>query len=147
MPRSKLYRLARLRHPRLRERIRGLLIRQRDAVAVEDGAGVHGGDARARGDGACEVERVDGADADELAFLFQAADLAEGLDGFRAGVLLAVEAGDEAAAADGAAGLHAAEGAEDVTPGDGDVLALDEVAEDDAVTEEELFGPGLGEVF
>ena len=58
------------------------------------------GDAGAGGDGAGEVEGVDGADADELALLLDAADLAEGLDGLGAGVLLAVEAGDEAAAAD-----------------------------------------------
>ena len=139
--------LARLCQARLGENSRRLFLRQRDAVAVEDGAGVDGSDARAGGDGAGEVEGVDGADADEFAFLFHAADFAEGLDGFGAGVLLAVEAGDEAAASDGAARFHAAKGAEDVAPGDGDVLALDEVAEDDAVAEEELFGPGFGELF
>jgi hypothetical protein len=108
---------------------------------------VDGGDAGAGGDRAREVEGVDGADADELALLLHAADLAEGLHGFGPGVLLAVEAGDEAAASDAAAGFHAAEGSEDVAPGDRDVLALDEVAEDDAVAEEELFGPGFGDMF
>src|SRR5439155_20053181 len=99
-----------------------------------------------RRDSSGGVEWVDGPDPDAFAFRFDAADLAEGVDGFGAGVLLAVEAGHEAAAADGASGFHAAERAEDVAPGNADVLALDEVAEDDAVAEEELFGPGFGEL-
>ena len=72
---------------------------------------------------------------------------AEGFDGLGAGVLLAVEAGDEAAAADGALRFHAAEAAQDLAPGNADVLGADEVAEDDAVAEEELLGPGFGELF
>ena len=139
--------LARLGDADFGEGFSRLHIRERDAVAVEDGAGVDGGDPRAGGDVAGEVEGVDGADADELALLLHAADFAEGFHGLWARVLLAVEAGHEAAASDGTSRLHATERAEDVAPGDGDVLALDEVAEDDAVAEEELFGPGFGEVF
>ncbi len=58
---------------------------------------------------------------------------AQGVDGLGQGVLLADEAGDEAAAADEAARFEAAQGAQDVAPGQGEALALVEVAEDDAV--------------
>ena len=114
-------------------------------VAVDDGFRMDGRHARGRCNHAREVQRVDGGDADKLAGLGGLADAAQRFDSLRAGVLLAVEAGDEAAASDGPLRLHAAETAQDFTPGDADVFRSDEVTEDDAVAEEELLGPGGGE--
>ena len=62
---------------------------------------------------------------------------AEGFDGFGEGVLLAAEAGDEAAAADLAAGFETAEDAEEIAPFGGVGFAGEEVAEEDAVAGEE----------
>ena len=60
-------------------------------------------------------------------------------------VLLADEAGDEAAAARGAARLHAAERPQDFAPGHREALAHREIAEDDTVAREKLLGDRLGE--
>ena len=62
-----------------------------------------------------EVERVGGGDGDQVGRLVVARG-AERVDGFGQGELLAAEASDEAAATDLAAGLEAAEDAEEVAP-------------------------------
>jgi hypothetical protein len=108
---------------------------------------VDGRHAWGTGDDAGQIERVDGGDSDEFAGLGRLADAAQRFDGLRAGILLTVETSDEAAAADCPLRLHAAEAAQDLAPGNADVLGADEVAEDDAVAEEELLGPGFGELF
>jgi hypothetical protein len=123
----------------------GFFFAEGDAVTQDERLCVNRGDAGARGDDAGKVQWIDGGDADDFAGLFGATDPAEGLDGFGSGILLAVDAGDETSAAYLSPSFHAAEGAEDLAPGDGEVLALGEVAEDDAVTEEELLGPVFGE--
>ncbi len=97
-------------------------------------------------DDAGQVQRVDGGDAHELALLLLAADGAERLHGLRPRVLLAVEAGDEAAAADDALRLHAAEHLQHLAPGNAHPLLARQVAEDDAVAEEQLLRPGLGQL-
>ena len=68
---------------------------------------------------------------------------AEAVDGFGEGELLAEGAGDEAAAADLAAGFEAAEDGEEVAPFGGVGLAGEEVAEEDAVAAEEDAGVGV----
>ena len=115
------------------------------AVEVLDGVAGDRWHARPGEHDADEVDRVDSADVHTLSGVLLAADATEGLDGLREGVLLADEAGDEATAADGAARLEAAEGAEDLAPGDGERLACDDIAEDDAVAEEQDAGDALSE--
>ena len=61
----------------------------------------------------------------------------------REGELLALEAGDEAAAAHDAAGFEAAEHAEQFAPAGHGGFALHEIAEDDAVAPEEDEGGGF----
>jgi len=68
---------------------------------------------------------------------------AKGVGGLGQGVLLAGDAGDEAAAADLAAGFEAAEDGDQVAPFGGVGLAGEEVAEEDAVAGEEGAGGGL----
>ncbi len=80
---------------------------------------------------------------DALAGALLAADAAQGVDGLGQGVLLADEAGDEAAAADDAARLEASQRAQDVAPGQGEALAREEVAEDDAVALQEQVAPAI----
>ena len=99
-----------------------------------------------REDDADEVAGVDGAEVDALAALLAAADGAERLDGLRQGVLLADEAGHEAAAAHLAARLQASQRPQDVAPGHGDALAGQEVAEDDAVAGQQDLGGPLGQI-
>ena len=99
-----------------------------DAVAGDDDAGeVHGIGSGYRDDGGA----VAGASG------------AEGLDGFGQSVLFAAETGEEAAAADFAAGFETAKDVEEVAPFRGVGFAGEEVAEEDAVTGEELAGEGF----
>jgi len=83
------------------------------------------------------------------------AGLAEAVDGFREGVLLAERAADEAAATDLAAGFETAEDGEEVAPFGGVGFPGKELAKEDAVAAEEdagvrveggvgLFGGGDG---
>src|SRR5690606_12087018 len=71
-------------------------------------------------------------------------DGAQQVERLRAGELLAREAGDEAAAANLAARLHAAERTGEVAPGRRQRLPDQEVAEDDAPPRQELAGEGFG---
>jgi hypothetical protein len=57
--------------------------------------------------------------------------------------LFAGETGEEAASADFAAGFETAEDVKEVTPSGGVGFAGEEVAEEDAVTGEELAGEGF----
>lgn len=106
--------------------------------------GKEGADAGAGEEDAGEVERVGGGwfEGGE-GFRMFAADLAEEVEGFGARKLLAGEAIDEAAAADGSLGLHAAEDGEEVAPRGSDGLAGEEIAEDDAPSQEQLPGNGF----
>jgi len=101
-----------------------------------------GGDSFAGKDDADEVERVGGGDVDDGGTLARAGG-AEGFDGFRECELLAAEAGDEASAADFAAGFEAAEDVEEIAPLRGVGFADEEIAEEDAVAGEEHAGGGL----
>lgn len=104
------------------------------------GAAGDGGDSGAGDEDAGEVERVGGGDGDGgfgRSGGALVAGLAEAVDGFREGVLLAEGAGDEAAAADLAAGFEAAEDGEEVAPLGGVGFAGEELAEEDAVAAEE----------
>ena len=112
------------------------------AVAVEDLFAGDGGDAVAGDDDAGEVHGVGGGDGDDGGAVAGAGG-AEGFDGFGEGVLFAAEAGDEAAAANLAAGFEAAEDVEEIAPFGGVGLAGEEVAEEDAVAGEELAGEGF----
>src|SRR5690606_4179938 len=96
-----------------------------------------GGDARAGEENTGQVERVDRADTHVLAALRLLADAAQRLEGFGERVLLADEAGHEAAAADGSPRLETAQRAQDLAPRDCERLLLHHVAEHDAVAFEE----------
>ena len=99
-----------------------------DAVAGDDDAGeVHGIGSGHRDDGGA----------------FAGAGGAEGVDGFGESVLFAAEAGEEAPAADLAAGFETAEDVEEVAPSGGVGFAGEQVAEEDAVAGEELAGKGF----
>ena len=93
------------------------LIRSSQAIAVDDGLRVDGGQARARREDANEVQGVDGAQADDIAPFLRTAHPPQGVDGLRTGLLLAVEAGDKAAAPHEAARLQAAQRPQHVAPG------------------------------
>src|SRR5258708_6677682 len=112
------------------------------AVAVDDLFAGNGGDAVAGDDDAGEIGGVGGGYGDGCGALAVASG-AEGVDSLGEGELLAAEAGDEAAAADLAAGFETAEDAEKVVPSGGVGLAGEEVAEEDAVAGEEYAGGGL----
>src|SRR5689334_16917963 len=86
------------------------------AVAVAQDLAADGGDARAGGDDADEVERVDGGDLEVLGVGGDAAERGEGLDGLGQRELLALLAGDEAAAADLPARLESAVDVEEGAP-------------------------------
>jgi len=120
--------------------------RDRHAIDEDERVAVQGRDAGAGGDDSGEVERVGGGDAHGLAGARTAAHGPKRVDGLRQRVLLADEAGDEAAAAQDAARLHAAQRAHDVAPGDGERLAGDDVAEDDAVAQQQLRRDALGQL-
>src|ERR1700687_3958746 len=102
------------------------------AVAVDDLLARDGWDAVAGDDDACEIDGIGGGYGDDGGALAVAGG-AERLAGRRKGELLAAEAGDEAAAADLAAGFEAAKDAEEIAPAGGVGLAGEDVAEDDAV--------------
>src|SRR5438552_18772019 len=116
-----------------------------DAVAEDEGVARDGGDAGAGRDDASEVQGITGVEADDLAGALAAADAAEAIDRFRQAVLFADEAGDEASASDDASRFLSAEGAYDIAPWQCEVLACDEIAEDDAVAREQLHRELSGE--
>ena len=70
-----------------------------------------------RGEDPHQVERIGGGDPDRLALPLLAPDAPQALDRLGQGVLLANRARDEAPAADGAAGLAPAQGAQHISPG------------------------------
>src|SRR5438093_12896762 len=78
----------------------------RHAIPIEYRPSVAGDYSRTGRDDTSEVQWVGSADAHQLGLLFPPPDLSQRFHGFRAGVLLAVNAGDEAAATDQALGLH-----------------------------------------
>ncbi len=92
------------------------------AVAVDDLFAGNCGDAVAGYDDAGEVGGVGGGYGDGCGALAVASG-AERVDGLGEGELFATEAGDEAAAADLAAGFETAEDAEEVAPAGGVGLA------------------------
>jgi hypothetical protein len=112
------------------------------AVEVEELFAGDGGDTVAGNDDAGEIHGVGGGDRDDGGTV-AAAGGAKGFDGFGESVLFAAEAGEEAAAADLAACFEAAEDVEEVAPFGGVGFAGEEVAEEDAVTGEELTGEGF----
>jgi hypothetical protein len=114
----------------------------KDAVAVEDLLARDCGDAVAGDDDAGEVHGIGSGDRDDGGAVAGAGG-AEGFDGFGESVLFAAEAGDEAAAADLAAGFKTAEDIEEIAPFGGVGFAGEEVAEEDAVTGKELAGEGF----
>jgi hypothetical protein len=112
------------------------------AVVVEDLLARDCGDAVAGDDYTREVHGVGSGYGDD-GRAFVGASRAEGLDGFGESVLFAAEAGEEAAAADFAAGFETAKDVEEVAPSGGVRFAGEEVAEEDAVTGEELAREGF----
>jgi hypothetical protein len=114
----------------------------KNAVVVEDLLARDCGDAVAGDDDAGEVHGIGSGDRDDGGAVAGAGG-AEGFDGFGESVLFAAEAGDEAAAADFAAGLETAEDIEEVAPFGGVGFAGEEVAEEDSVAGEELAGEGF----
>ena len=121
-------------------RFAALAERDWDAVTEEDAVLWRCGDTVARGEDADEVERVGGADRDQLACLGLAARFAKGGDRFGEGVLLTGEAGDEAATADQALCFQPSVHAEQRVPRWQVAFAIEDAAEDDAPAVEE--GPG-----
>jgi hypothetical protein len=113
-----------------------------DAVAVEDLLAGDGGDAVAGDDDAGEVHGIGGGDGNDGGAVAGASS-AQGFDGFGESVLFAAEAGEEAAAADLAAGFETAENVEEVAPSGGVRFAGEEIAKEDAVAGEELAGEGF----
>jgi hypothetical protein len=112
------------------------------AVAVEDLLAGDGRDAVAGDDDAGEVHGIGGGYRDDGGAVAGAGG-AEGLDGFGESVLFAAEAGEETPATDLAAGFETAEDIEEVAPSGSVGFAGEEVAEEDAVTSEELAGEGF----
>ena len=112
------------------------------AVAIDDLFAGDGWDAVAGDDDADEVDWVGGGKGDDGGTVAGAGG-AEGFDSFEEGVLLAAEAGEEAAATDFAAGFEAAQDVEEVAPFGGVGFTGEEVAKEDAVTGEEHFGGGF----
>jgi hypothetical protein len=112
------------------------------AIAIKELFARDGGDTVARDDDAGEVHGVGGGDGDDGGAVAGAGGT-EGFDGLGEGILFAAEAGDEATAADLAAGFETAEDVEEVAPFGGVGLAGEEVAEEDAVAGEELAGEGF----
>ena len=112
------------------------------AVAVDELFAGDGGDAVAGDDDAGEVHGIGGRDGDDGG-ADAGAGGAQGFDGFGKSVLFAAETGEEAAAADLAAGFETAEDVEEVAPSGGVGFAGKKVAEEDAVTGEELAGEGF----
>ena len=112
------------------------------AVAIEDLLAGDGGNAVAGDDDAGEIHGVGGGDGDDGGAVAGAGG-AERFDGFGKGVLFAAETGDEAAAANLAAGFETAEDVEEVAPSGGVRFAGEEVAEEDAVAGEELASEGF----
>ena len=91
-----------------------------------------GGDSLARGEDAVQVERVGGGEAQGgsgLAF----AGGAEEFDGVEKGVLFAGESRDESAAADFTAQFEVTASPDEIPPGQGNSLALQEASLQDAV--------------
>ena len=116
------------------------------SVAEAQRAARNGWNAVAGNEDAGEVEGVGGGDGDGCVVgargeLF--AGGAEAFYGFGQAVLLAEGSGDEAAAADFAAGFEAAEDGDEVAPFGGVGLAGEELAEEDAVAAEEDAGVGV----
>jgi len=93
-----------------------------------------------------EVQGVGCGDEDrsDRAVLLAAAHCAQERHGLREGVLLAVEARDETAAPDFAAGFELAAGARDLAPGDRLLLPLERLAEDDSGASQQAAGDRLG---
>src|ERR1700733_7840048 len=112
------------------------------AVAVEELFAGDGGDSFARDNDAGQVHRVGGGDGDDGGAVAGAGG-AEGFDGFGESVLLSAEAGEETAAADLAACFEPAKDVDEVAPFGGVGFAGEQIAEEDAVTGEELAGEGF----
>ena len=112
------------------------------AVAVADLFAGDGGDAVAGDDDSDEVHGVGGGYGDD-GVQSRVREARRDSTACGQGELLAAEAGDEAAAADLAAGFEAAEDAEEIAPFGGVGLAGEEVAEEDAVAVEEHAGGGF----
>jgi hypothetical protein len=112
------------------------------AIAVENLFAGDGGDAVAGDDDAGEVHGVGGGDPDDSGAVAGAGG-AERFHGFGQGVLLANEAGDEAASANLAASFEAAEDVEKIAPFRSVGFAGEEIAEENAVAREELTGEGF----
>jgi hypothetical protein len=113
---------------------------QRGAIPVEDRIADHRRDAGAGRCDADQIERIGGRDAHHLrdGAAHRPAEGAQALDRLGKRVLLADEAGHEAAAAHFAARFHPAERTEEIAPGRKGGLARDQIAEHDAVAGEEL---------
>ena len=120
----------------------GWLGEDESSVPIDDGATGNGRDTLAGDDDTGQVHGVGGGYLD-LDGGVGVAGGAEALDGLRQGELLATEAGDEAAAADLAAGFEATEDAEEVAPFGGVRLAGEEVAEEDSIAREEHASGGF----
>src|SRR5713101_10042728 len=103
------------------------------AVAVRNPLAEHRRHARAGRDDAREVERIAGREPDDLPARGIPAHRAKGVEGFGQGELLADEAAHDAPAAQLAPHLQATVDAQQVPPGWRAGLALQEIAEDDAV--------------
>ena len=109
---------------------------------VEDLLAGDCGDAVAGNDNTGEVHGICGGYRDDGGTVAGAGG-AKGFDGFGESVLFAAEAGEEAAAANFAAGFKAAEDVEEVAPFGGVGFAGEEVAEEDSIAGEELAGEGF----
>src|SRR5262249_49881762 len=114
-----------------------------DTVEVGDEAAGDGGDAFAGDDDSYQVERIGGGNCDGFAGGLLIARGAEGFDGDGGRELFAREAGEEAAAANFAAIVEAAESQEHLAPTREDGFAGEEFAEDNSVAIEEHAAGGL----
>ncbi len=106
-------------------------------VAIEDAVPMYPRHPVLRREDADQVQRIDGAQHDELIDLLHLPHRAQPADRIGGGELLAAEAGDEAPAADLAARFEAPVDAHQVAPGRQLRLALQHRSEDDAVALEQ----------
>jgi hypothetical protein len=104
-------------------------------------------DTTSRQNDAEQIQRIRGRNI-QRRFGWISSNRPQEIHGFRPSELLAEKAGDEAAAAYFTAGLHTAQGDEEISPGWSECLSREQIAEHDAPTQKELarkcFGAFLG---
>lgn len=112
------------------------------AIAIEDLSAGNGGHTIAGNDDADQIDGVSGGDRDDGSAVADTGG-AKGLQGFRKGVLLAAEAGEETATTNLAACFEAAKNVQEIAPFRSVGFAGEEVAEENSIASEKLTRKGF----